>query len=85
MPSPAQLCCCLLLIGSNKCLTMPNAQFEILFQFFVGMYNHEQEYIDDWLLVASTYFWSIFGFWFDCVTSIPWSFMDLHFYMVQKC
>ncbi len=57
-------------------------QLEVLVQFFVGVHGGEQEYIDDWSHVATAYLTSIFGFWFDSVTSIPWSFIDLHFYVV---
>ena len=59
-------------------------QVEVFIQFFVGMYDNKQEYIDDWRLVASAYLMSPFGFWFDCVTSVPWSFMDLRFLLVHK-
>ena len=59
-------------------------QVELSIQFGVGIYDHKLEYVDDWRLVASTYLMSLFGFWFDCVTSIPFSFMDLHFYLVRN-
>jgi hypothetical protein len=68
--------------GNVKLTLRPNAQVEVFVQFFVGIYDHELEYVDDWRRVALAYLKSVFGFWFDSVTSIPWSFMDLHFYMV---
>jgi hypothetical protein len=86
---PVQLC---IWTYDDPCIIFPTLPFdiavdafflvEVLVQFFVGTHNHEQEYIDDWRHVASAYLMSIFGFWFDSVTSIPWSFMDLHFYML---
>ncbi len=39
--------------------------------------------MDDWRHIAAAYLFSVFGFWFDSVTSIPWSYMDLHLYMVR--
>ena len=39
-------------------------------------------YIDDWRSVAAQLCLSTTGIWFDIVTSIPWSFMDLHAYLV---
>ncbi len=39
-------------------------------------------YIDNWRLVAARLCMSATGIWFDIVTSIPWSFMDLHSYQV---
>ena len=71
----------MLLPAGNLCVA--NAQVEVLVQFFVGMYDHQQEYVDDWRRIGLAYFMSASGFWFDSVTSIPWSFMDLHFYMVR--
>ncbi len=40
-------------------------------------------YIDNWRLVAAKLCMSPTGIWFDCVTSIPWSFIDLHSYLVS--
>jgi hypothetical protein len=59
-------------------------QFEVLVQFFVAIYNEELQFIDDWRSIAIRNLMSISGFWFDSATSIPWSFMDLHFYLVQN-
>ena len=58
-------------------------QFEALLQFGVAVYKEDMEFIDDWGTIALRNLLSVSGFWFDCVTSIPWSFMDLHYYMVQ--
>uniref|UniRef100_A0A7S0MT42 Ion transport domain-containing protein n=1 Tax=Cryptomonas curvata TaxID=233186 RepID=A0A7S0MT42_9CRYP len=38
-------------------------------------------YRDDFIISLKRNLSSITGFWFDCVTSIPWSYMDLHFYL----
>jgi hypothetical protein len=47
------------------------------------MYTEDMAYIDNWRLVASKLCMSATGIWFDIVTSIPWSFMDLHSYQVM--
>jgi hypothetical protein len=63
---------------------MFDPQFEVLLQFCVAVYNEDLQFIDDWRTIALRNFLSIFGFWFDSATSIPWSFMDLHFYLVRS-
>jgi hypothetical protein len=69
---------------SNKLLIVTFAiQCEALLQFGVAVYTEEMEFIDDWGAIALRNLTSFSGFWFDCVTSIPWSFMDLQYYMVQ--
>jgi hypothetical protein len=58
-------------------------QVDVIIQFFVGVYTEEMVYVDNWRLVAAKLCLSPTGIWFDCVTSIPWSFMDLHAYRVS--
>jgi hypothetical protein len=41
-------------------------------------------YQDDILVSLRKNLTSVSGFWFDCVTSIPWSYIDLHFYLVRS-
>jgi hypothetical protein len=59
-------------------------QIEAFVQFGVAVYNEDMQFIDDWRAIAARNLMSISGFWFDSGTSIPWSFMDLHFYLVQN-
>jgi hypothetical protein len=58
-------------------------QFEVVTQFCVGVYTEDMAYVDDWRLVAAKLCLSPTGVWFDVVTSIPWSFIDLHSYLVS--
>jgi hypothetical protein len=59
------------------------AQIEVILQFFIGTENADMTYNDDILSIARRNLCSLSGFWFDCVTSIPWSYLDLHFYLVK--
>ena len=52
-------------------------------RFFVGTYNVDMTYDDDMVSVARKNLLSVSGFWFDCVTCIPWSYMDLRVYLVS--
>jgi hypothetical protein len=62
---------------------MPNAvQVEAFAQFFLGYYAEDRTYKDDFCELLIKNISSISGFWFDCVTSIPWSYMDLHYFLV---
>jgi hypothetical protein len=47
------------------------------------MYTEDMMYIDNWRIVAAKLCLSTTGIWFDIMTSIPWSFMDLHSYLVS--
>ncbi len=60
-------------------------QVEAFTQFFLGYYEEDMTYQDDFVVSLKRNLSSISGFWFDCVTSIPWSYMDLHFYLVLSC
>jgi hypothetical protein len=55
---------------------------EAFTQFFLGYYTHDMTYQDDFVTSVKRNLLSVTGFWFDCVTSIPWSYMDMHFYLV---
>ena len=57
-------------------------QVEAFIQFFLGYYAHDMTYQDDLVVSVKRNLSSLSGFWFDCVTSIPWSYMDLYFYLV---
>jgi hypothetical protein len=48
-----------------------------------GTVEANQEYEDDFRTVVLANLTSLSGFWFDCVTSIPWSWLDLHIYLVR--
>ena len=60
-----------------------SVQVEAFTQFFLGYYTQDMSYKDDLSGSIRRNLSSISGFWFDCITSIPWSFMDLHFYLVR--
>jgi hypothetical protein len=57
-------------------------QVEIVLQFFTGSLDISEVYCDEFSVVAAKYLSSISGFWFDFVTSLPWSFNDLYAYQV---
>jgi hypothetical protein len=59
-------------------------QFEAFIQFFLGTYDTDMNYIDDFAKIVKKNLSSLTGFWFDCVTSIPWSCFDLIQYMVDS-
>ncbi len=48
------------------------------------MYDQDLNYVDDWQCVAKRNLQALSGFWFDAVTSIPWSFLDLHSSLVHQ-
>jgi hypothetical protein len=58
-------------------------QFEVFIQFFVGVFDERLGYIDDPKEIAMRNLTSFTSFWFDCVTSIPWSYIDMHQYLVH--
>ncbi len=58
-------------------------QFEILLQFFIGFYDESEVYIDSFRKNAFRYLTAISGFWFDCATSLPWSYNDMQAYRVR--
>jgi hypothetical protein len=58
-------------------------QIEAFVRFFVGAHNVDMTYDDDAASIARKNLASVSGFWFDCATSIPWSFMDLRVYLVR--
>ena len=64
--------------------TTARCQVEAFLRFFLGTFDVDLTYDDDLLSVARKNVCSPSGFWFDCVTSIPWSYMDLHFYLVPS-
>ncbi len=53
-----------------------------MIQFFLGTYDMDMNYIDDFAWIVKKNLFSINGFWFDCMTSIPWSCFDLVEFMV---
>ena len=58
-------------------------QLEVLSKFFIGKINKSQTvYIDEFRVVAYMNLISI-GFWFDCLTSVPWSYLDFYAYWVS--
>jgi hypothetical protein len=60
-------------------------QVEAFSQFFIGYYKIDMTYEDNLAVCIARNLSSFSGFWFDCVTSIPWSYMDMHFYLVLIC
>ena len=57
-------------------------QFEIALQFVTGSMDLSETYCDDFKVISAKYLSSLSGFWFDTLTSIPWSFNDLYAYQV---
>ena len=55
---------------------------EVVLNFFVGVYDSEFNYVDKASWVLRKYLTSPMGFWFDALTSIPWSWIDIHSYLV---
>jgi hypothetical protein len=56
--------------------TLPH-QIEVACQFVIGTFDSTETYCDELGTIVTRYLTKFSGFWFDCVTSIPWSFMDL--------
>lgn len=48
------------------------------------MHNEDMSYCDDLRKIALYNLFWLSGFWFDCVTSIPFSFIDLNSHEVGK-
>jgi hypothetical protein len=80
MASSSQICSHMRVTWS----CVARAQAEVLLQFFVGYHTEDNRYCDDILALARRNLSSLTGFWFDCVTSIPFSFIDLSMYMVPS-
>jgi hypothetical protein len=59
-------------------------QLEVVYQFFVGTFDETGTYVDEFHVVASSYILSYSGFWFDALTSVPWSYLDLYSYRVSR-
>ena len=59
-----------------------HAKFEAISQFFVGYFDANEKYVDSLLAVALKNFSSFSGFWFDLLTSVPWSYFDMTAYQV---
>jgi hypothetical protein len=58
-------------------------QLEVVYQFFVGTFDETGTYVDEFHVVASSYILSYSGLWFDALTSVPWSYLDLYSYRVS--
>lgn len=58
-------------------------QLEVASQFFIGHFDNSETYFDDMKMIMIRNFTSISGFWFDLVTSIPWSYLDVNAYKVK--
>ncbi len=61
------------------------AQLDVILQFLTGCFvEHNTEYVDSYSRIALRNLTSLKGFWFDCVTSMPWSFMDYYAYQARE-
>ena len=49
----------------------------------MGEFDETGTYVDDFGAVARNYVLSYSGFWFDSITSIPWSYLDLYAYQAS--
>jgi hypothetical protein len=54
----------------------------MVIHLFTGIINGVENYVDDPMEVLHRKLTSLSGFWFDFVTSLPWSYLDLHAYWV---
>jgi len=87
--APVQIC--LWNYDDDPCNRFPTLYFDVVVDLFfvldaflpflVGYYTSEHEYIDEWRVVAAHVSMSFSSFWFDCVTSIPWSWIDLQVFL----
>ena len=57
-------------------------QVDIILQFFTGVHHEDLSYCDEWKSIALRNLRSVTGFWFDVVTSIPFSYLDIYFHQV---
>ncbi len=53
-------------------------QMEVVVPFFMGKLDVSDTYCDDIRVIARKYLASLTGFWFDFLTSLPWSVNDLY-------
>ncbi len=51
---------------------------EVVVPFFMGTLDTSDTYCDDFRKIAINYLTSLTGFWFDFLTSLPWSLNDLY-------
>jgi hypothetical protein len=61
---------------------MVRVQMEAIIPFFMGILDVSDTYCDNIKEIAVKYFTSFSGFWFDLITSLPWSFNDLYAHQV---
>jgi hypothetical protein len=66
----------------TQLIFLEQTQFEIVLQFITGSLDLSETYCDDYKVIGAKYLSSISNFWFDLVTSIPWSFSDVYAYQV---
>jgi len=76
---------------SDPCNTFPTLSidlvvdsyflFDVFCQFFIGTFDDSTSFLGDLLLAARRNFTSVGGFWFDLVTSMPWSYLDYNSYL----
>ncbi len=61
---------------------MPPPQLDVVVQFLMGCFV-DPDYVDSYSRIALRNLTSLRGFWFDCVTSMPWSYMDFLAYQAR--
>jgi len=76
---------------SDPCETYPSLRidlfvdsyflFDVFMQFVIGSFDDSQTLLSDLKLAAKRNFTSLGGFWFDCITSVPWSYLDYQAYL----
>ena len=54
----------------------------MLLQFFTGTFEESPSLLSDLRRAAKRNFSSLGGFWFDCLTSTPWNYLDYQAYKV---
>ena len=64
-------------------LTFLLLQYEVFCQFFIAYMDANGTYVDDWQKVARRYTLTPSFFFFDIMTSLPWSYLDFWAYQVR--
>ena len=54
----------------------------MVIHLFTGIINGVENYVDDPMEVLHRKLTSLSGFWFDFVTSLPWSYLDYNALLV---
>ncbi len=70
------------LLQKTKIADQTAHQIEVACQFGIGTFDSTGTYCDEIGVIVRRYLTKLRGFWFDCMTSVPWSYMDFAVYVV---